>query len=376
MNRILIQNSFSNHLIISQIMAHSSFMNYFSFAQRIDVPKIHHYKMINQYLCLLPLGKGSSSKVYLAKDCHTSQDVAIKMIHFQAKPKSSFINQVIREIRIFQKMDHPNIIKLKEILFSEEKRTIYLVMEFASYGSLDLILKMNRKISESLAATIFKQVIQATADLHQKRFIHHDIKPMNILLTKNGKAKLSDFGISTSFESVFDLYGSPAYQAPEIFDDDYDILSQFNASQIDVWSLGVSLFESVFGILPFEGDDAFQIFSSIQNNPVSIPDRCSAELRDLIQKMLTVNPQKRISINELLDHPFFHLYHETDFDSFEPIFIPEINLTQDIIHHSVPIWKNDNLEKLTSFLPFTRPINSISSNFCVDGFIIENFKVL
>jgi serine/threonine protein kinase len=186
---------------------------------------------------------------------------------------------------------------------------------------------------------------------------------MNILLTKNGKSKLSDFGLSSSFENAFDFSGSPSYQAPEIFDDTYDDLLQFDASKIDVWSLGVSLFESIFGILPFEGDDVFQIFSSIQSNPVSIPDDCSVELKDLLQKMLAVNPIKRISIADLLEHPFFNLYDECDFDSFESIFVPEISFTQDVAHSSAPILKNDDLEKLTSFLPPSRSFSSFPANF-------------
>jgi serine/threonine protein kinase len=160
--------------------------------------------------------------------------------------------------------------------------------------------------------------------------------------------------MSSSFESVFDLSGSPAYQAPEIIDDGDDGLSQFDSSKIDIWSLGVSLFESVFGFLTFEGDDAFQIASLIQSNPISIPDGCSSVLRDILQKMLVVNPLKRISIRELLEHPFFLLYNESDFDSFEPMFIPEINLTQDIQHNSVSVWKYDDLEKLTSFISPSR----------------------
>jgi serine/threonine-protein kinase 11 len=186
---------------------------------------------------------------------------------------------------------------------------------------------------------------------------------MNILLSNNGKAKLSDFGLGTSFESAFDLTGSPAYQAPEIFDGNFDDLSQYDASKIDIWSLGVSLFESVFGFLPFEGDDAYQIFSSIQNNQVLIPDECSTEFKDLLQKMLVVNPLKRISITELIDHPFFQRYNETDFDFIDPILIPEIKIHQDILHNSVPIWENDDLEKLLSFLPPSLSLNSFSSNF-------------
>jgi serine/threonine-protein kinase 11 len=328
-------------------------MTFLSFGKIINPYKIHHDKMLNDYLLLTKLNQDSLSKIYLAKDSDTSENVAIKMIHLRSKKKTSPINDVIREITIFSQINHSNIIKLKEILFSEEKRMIYIVMEFATFGSLDRILEAKRKIAECLAATIFKQVIQAIAYLHRNNIAHHDIKQINILLTKNGTAKLSDFGLSSSFESACNLSGSPAYQAPEIFDDHSDDLNQFDASKIDIWSLGVSLFESVFGFLPFKGGNAFQIASSIQRNPISIPDGCSSVLRNLLKKMLVVNPLKRISIEQLLEHPFFQLYKDFAFDSFEPIFIPDIKLTQDIVHNSGSILENDNLTKLIPFLPRT-----------------------
>jgi serine/threonine protein kinase len=222
-------------------------------------------------------------------------------------------------------------------------------MEFASFGSLNRILNVKGKISERFAASIFRQIIQAISYLHQNRTVHHDIKPMNILLTEKGKAKISDFGMSSSFESAENFYASAAYQAPEIFDGDYcdDLHSpQFDASKIDVWSLGVSLFESVFGILPFQGDDIFQIISSIQSHPLSFPFDCSNEFQDLLQQMLAVNPLKRISINELLHHPFFLLDDDCDCDFGEQIFIPEIDLTQKIKKNSAIIFTHDILDNL------------------------------
>jgi serine/threonine protein kinase len=186
-------------------------MSFPSFWKRIDIQKTHSYKMMNQYLLLTKLAQGSTSKIYLARDCETSQNIAMKIVHLKSKNKYSIIDQIIREVRVLHQIEHSNIITFKETLFSEEKRIIYLVMEFASFGSLDRILKIKGKISESLSATIFHQVIQAIAYLNQNRIVHHDIKPMNIRLTKNGKAKLSDFGLSSSFECVFDLSSSPAY---------------------------------------------------------------------------------------------------------------------------------------------------------------------
>jgi serine/threonine-protein kinase 11 len=326
-----------------------------------------HQKMVNQYLFLKKLGQGSSSKVYLAKDTLTNKYFALKVIQFGQKSKSSFIQQVIHEIRIMTQINHQNIIKLKEILFSEENNRIYIVMEYASCGSLDQILKIEGKISEKNSSIIFKQIIKGLAYLHQKRIVHHDIKPSNIVLTKGGIAKISDFGVSFSFESADNLFGSPAYQAPEIVDDDDDENNEFDFSKTDVWSLGVSLFESVFGFLPFEGDDIFQIVSAAHRNPVSIPFEGSDELKDILQKMLSVNPEKRISLLELLDHSFFNCSDDFNFDSINQLFIPEKEVMKEIEHSSATTWTINDFPLMKLSI-----LSSLPCGFARIGFNNEN----
>jgi serine/threonine-protein kinase 11 len=217
---------------------------------------------------LKKLDHGKTSKIYLGKDCDQFDDVVITVFHFDIKPNPSVKSQAFREIRILQQMIHPNIIKMKEVLFSEETKSIYIIMEFGTLGSLDRILKKNKTISEKNAAIIFKQIAKGLNYLHSNGFIHQDIKPSNILLTRDGKAKLSDFGVGRSFGSSNCLFGSPSYQAPEILD--YELSDGVGAKE-DIWSLGVSLFEAIFGYLPFQGEDMYQICSMSKKQNLPFP---------------------------------------------------------------------------------------------------------
>jgi serine/threonine protein kinase len=180
-------------------------MNFFSFGKIIDIQKTSQQKMINQYLLLKKHGKGSTSKVYLATDILSYQHYAIKVIKFGQKSKSVLINQIIHEIRFVTQINHKNIINFNEILFSEENKAIYIVMEYASYGSLDQILKTKGKISKSFASIIFKQVIKALVFFHQNRVVHRDIKPSNIVLTdkRQPKFQISVLVVHSKAQMIF-----------------------------------------------------------------------------------------------------------------------------------------------------------------------------
>lgn len=202
---------------------------------------------------------------------------------------------------------HPNLVRLLEVLHSKENKSVYLVMELGNAGSLSSFVSSHAVCSEEFIASVFFQIIKGLYYLHEKGFVHHDLKPSNIVLLNDGTAKITDFGVGRSFESVATLFGSPAYQAPEYLDEDEDTtVVKTEVSKEDIWSLGVSLFQCAFGILPFDGENIFEIASSIRNNPVNLPSSVSSELADLIHRTLVIDPAKRISSSELLDHPFFN----------------------------------------------------------------------
>jgi serine/threonine-protein kinase 11 len=197
-----------------------------------------------------------------------------------------------------RKMRHPNIIRLHEVLHDDSNDTIYLVLNYADFGALDRLCCPDTDVLRS----VFAQILSAVSYLNSHGIVHQDIKPSNILLTADGRAFLSDFGVGHSFHSAAMVVGSPGYQAPEaLADDDADASPALE----DVWSLGVAFYQSLFARLPFEGDTVFEIIHRIQSQPLEIPDGTDPAIARLLSGMLTVDPRRRMTIDEIRRAEFF-----------------------------------------------------------------------
>jgi serine/threonine-protein kinase 11 len=250
---------------------------------------------LNQYLLVAKLGSGSCARVHLAVDTTTNNKYAAKAIRLLSTRTSP--SALEREIRLMRSLDHPNIVKLHEVLHRSDTNTVYLFMDFASGGAL-----RGRLLSEDVAKIVFAKVLTGLQYLHSRGFVHQDIKPSNILLIEDGEVKLADFGIGHSLQSADSVFGSPAYQAPEFFDEDCEAIDPVKE---DLWSVGVSLYESVFGRLPFHGDSVYEIGAAIREQPLEVPASASPELRDLLENLLCVDPGARFGMEQLQRHPWF-----------------------------------------------------------------------
>jgi serine/threonine protein kinase len=264
----------------------------------IRATKCKTLKKVNDYALLEVLGRGSHSKVHLALNTDTNKLFAAKAISTSMKDTFMIIQ---REIRLLRRLSHPNLVTLHEVLHSKREQTVYLLLDWAPYGSLSDLFRF--QLSDRLIASIFIQICDALSYLHSQEIVHHDIKPANILLFDNGLVKLCDFGISRSFESVDDVLGSPAYQAPEDFSDDGNVL--LDPIKREVWSLGISIYQTAFGKLPYSGRNVYEIANSIMNRRLEIPEKASESLKDLLTKMLNVNPTMRLNLEEVRKHRFF-----------------------------------------------------------------------
>ena len=275
------------------------------------------HKQINQYLIIKTLGEGSFAKVYLAQDTNTKKKFALKRFKLkELQHIESGVSQLEREISVIKRISHPNIIKLHEVLHDEEGDVVYLVEDFADCGSLfniiDDMAEEKRKMDMSMIKHIFKNVLKGVAYLHSRGIVHQDIKPSNILVSSDASVFLADFGVGHSFQSTAMVVGSPAYQAPEALTDEWTDSEPPNPAQEDVWSLGIALYQTVFGKLPFKGENVYEIVQNINHTNLEIPEKTDKQLEVLIRGMLSVDPNKRLTVDDILNSEFFRSAKELD----------------------------------------------------------------
>ncbi|XP_020593761.1 LOW QUALITY PROTEIN: CBL-interacting serine/threonine-protein kinase 11-like [Phalaenopsis equestris] len=258
------------------------------------------------------LGCGSSAKVYLARNLRTGQTVAIKCFSKLRLSKSELVNHVKREISILRLLRHPNIIHLHEVLASRSK--IYLVLDYVKGGELFERVFNAGRLSENLCRRYFQQLISSvgscpTQELgycHSRGVFHRDLKLENLLLDENGDLKVSDFGLSAIPDMVqadglfHTLCGTPAYVAPEIL-----AKKGYSAATVDLWSCGIILFVLFTGYLPFNDSNLMAMYRKIYRGEFRCPKWTSFELRHLIGRLLDKNPETRITVEEIMTHPWF-----------------------------------------------------------------------
>ncbi|KAI0497306.1 hypothetical protein KFK09_020529 [Dendrobium nobile] len=250
------------------------------------------------------LGCGASAKVYVARNLRTGQSMAIKCFSKLRISKGSFVNHIKREISILRCLRHPNIIHLHEVLASRSK--IYMVLDLAKGGELFDRVSNAGQLPENLCRRYFQQLIAAVSYCHSRGVFHRDLKLENLLLDENGDLKVSDFGLSAISDQVqadglfHTLCGTPAYVAPEILDK-----KGYSAAAVDLWSCGIILFVLVAGYLPFNDSSLIAMYRKIYNGEYHCPKWTSLELRDLIGRLLDKNPETRITVEEILAHPWF-----------------------------------------------------------------------
>ena len=252
------------------------------------------------------LGSGSYGRVYLIKHNKTNEEYALKVID-KKKLMQMYgrIDIIKNEINIHSKLSHENIIRLYNVY--EDENSINLILEYAKNGNLYELLSQpeNKKgLDEQRAFDYFIQVVNAVYYLHQNNIIHRDIKPENILIGKKGLLKLCDFGWAKelTLENRSTFCGTVEYMAPEIVgSENYDF-------GVDIWSLGILLYEMVIGHSPFKAKNMKSVILNIKSHDLTYEKPLSRECRNLIEKILNINPQKRLKIKDILEHPFVKKY--------------------------------------------------------------------
>eukprot|EP01121_Diplochlamys_sp_Union-15-3_P004030 TRINITY_DN139_c0_g1_i1.p1 TRINITY_DN139_c0_g1~~TRINITY_DN139_c0_g1_i1.p1 ORF type:complete len:395 (-),score=72.61 TRINITY_DN139_c0_g1_i1:61-1218(-) len=251
------------------------------------------------------LGVGNFSTVKLGICKKKGEKVAIKII--EKKSSKNKPEMLANEVGILLKVDHPNIIRMKDLF--DSPNTLYLVMELVTGGELfDEIVKRDQ-YSEKDARAVMKQLLSAIAYLHEIGIVHRDLKPENLLLANtshDSPIKLADFGLSKIYSEdmmMSTACGTPGYVAPEIVE-----CNPYN-SAVDLWAAGVIMYILLCGYPPFYDEQEQKLFDSIVKGKFEFHtpfwDHVSDSAKDLIRHLLVVDPEKRLTANQALEHEWF-----------------------------------------------------------------------
>lgn len=302
---------------------------------------------INQYLIKQEIGRGSFGAVHLAVDQY-GQEYAVKEFsksRLRKRAQSNLLRRpsarnrrqgalaaglgfnsplhrhsssdtdpnnsldlIREEIAIMKKLNHPNVVSLFEVLDDPEEDSLYMVMEMCKKGVVMQVGLEERAdpYDEEKCRCWFRDMILGLEYLHAQGIIHRDIKPDNCLITDDDVLKIVDFGVSEMFEKESEMQtaksaGSPAFMPPELCVAKH---GQVSGRAADIWSMGVTLYCLRFGRIPFEKKGVLELYGSIRNDGVEIGGDCDGDLKDLLTKLLEKDPQKRIKMEEIREHPW------------------------------------------------------------------------
>ena len=260
-------------------------------------------KILGDYIIKNTIGKGTFSKVKLGIHKRSGMKVAIKILDKSKIIEKEDFERIVREIQMISEMDNDHVIKVYQIF--EDEKNYLIIMEYCEGGELFNYIVEKQKLPENETAFFFYQIIKGIEYIHSKNIAHRDLKPENLLLDKDKKIKIIDFGLSNYFDGKKKLStpcGSPCYASPEMVSG-----KKYNGFNIDVWAIGIVLFAMLCGYLPFEDDDNNVLFKQILSAKIEYPDHLSDLSKDMLQKIIVIDPDKRIKIHEIKEHPFYQL---------------------------------------------------------------------
>uniref|UniRef100_A0A3Q1F263 calcium/calmodulin-dependent protein kinase n=1 Tax=Acanthochromis polyacanthus TaxID=80966 RepID=A0A3Q1F263_9TELE len=263
-------------------------------------------RFTDEYQLFEELGKGAFSVVRRCVKISSGQEYAAKIIN--TKKLSARDHQKLeREARICRLLKHPNIVRLHDSI--SEEGFHYLVFDLVTGGELFEDIVAREYYSEADASHCIQQILESVHHCHVNGIVHRDLKPENLLLAsklKGAAVKLADFGLAIEVQgdqqAWFGFAGTPGYLSPEVLrKDPY-------GKPVDMWACGVILYILLVGYPPFWDEDQHRLYQQIKAGAYDFPspewDTVTPEAKDLINKMLTINPSKRITAAEALKHPW------------------------------------------------------------------------
>lgn len=279
-----------------------------------------------------PLGRGKFGCVYLAREKSAKYIVALKVLFKSQLSKAGVEHQLRREIEIQSHLRHPNILRLYGYFYDDNR--VYLILEFASGGELYKQLQKEETFTEEKTARYIRQLAGALSYCHNKHVIHRDIKPENLLLGEKGELKIADFGWSVHAPTNRrqTLCGTLDYLPPEMIE------GKEHNYAVDVWSLGVLMYEFLVGNPPFEAHGHNETYRRISRVDLRIPSFVSREAKNLMKLLLRKEPRQRLQLDKVLQHPFITKYHRSKKR-------PGSSLSRSVTRHNSSSLNNKNKNK-------------------------------
>lgn len=257
-------------------------------------------ELLTYYEVYETIGSGGFAKVKLGRHILTGENVAIKIM--EKKELGEDLPRVKVEIEAMKSLSHQHVCRLYHVIETNTK--IYMILEYCPGGELfDYIIAKDR-LSEEETRVFFRQIVSALAYVHSQGYAHRDLKPENLLLDEDHNLKLIDFGLCAKPKGglgyeLMTCCGSPAYAAPELIQG-----KSYIGSEADVWSMGVLLFALLCGYLPFDDDNCMVLYRKITRGTYNNPHWLSPGSILLLNQMMQVDPKHRVTIKQLLDHPW------------------------------------------------------------------------
>ena len=265
--------------------------------------KEQNIKIIGDYYLKQTIGSGTFSKVKLGINKYSNEKVAIKLLKKSKIIEKDDLERILREMSIYKEISHENVIEVFNMFETNEYYMI--IMKYYEGGELFNYIVDNDRLSEEESAFFFYQIINGVEYIHSKGITHRDLKPENLLLDKEKKLKIIDFGLSNYFNGENLLKtpcGSPCYASPEMVSG-----NKYSGFKIDIWAIGIILYAMLCGYLPFEDDDNNILFQKILNCKLEYPRFLSKLSIDIINKILVTDPNKRFTIKDIKKHNFYLL---------------------------------------------------------------------
>jgi len=254
------------------------------------------------------IGKGAFGKVNLGLNLLTGRIVAIKSFNKQNIISEISKRKILYETNLMRNLHHKSIVKILETFESE--KYILIIMEYISGGNLQNFVKKRRKLTEKTAKILFKQIIEGIQYIHSQGIVHRDIKLENILLDLNNNIKICDFGVGKIIKpesTLYDQCGTPVYMAPEIIKN-----AGYKGFPVDIWSSGVALYIMLTGNIPFNRGKIHDLQYNIVNKDINPIEGISNEAKNLIEGLLNKDPNKRLTAEDILNHPWLNNIDDLD----------------------------------------------------------------